>query len=76
MNPFDLTGSTAVVTGGGRGLGLGATQSLLTAGADVVVLSRSPLPDDVQAYADQLGRKVWHERVDLSDRESITRESS
>lgn len=51
MSLFDLTGRTALVTGGGRGLGRGITEGLLTAGADVVVLQRSPLPDDLLAWA-------------------------
>lgn len=42
--PFSLAGRTAVVTGGGRGLGAGITAALLEAGADVVVLARRDLP--------------------------------
>ena len=38
--PFDLSGKTAVVTGGGRDLGLGISNALLEAGADVVVGTR------------------------------------
>ena len=41
--PFDLSGKTAVVTGGGRGLGLGISDALLKAGADVIIFGRSPL---------------------------------
>lgn len=41
MNPlFDLTGKTAVVTGGTRGIGLMIASGLLQAGARVVVSSR------------------------------------
>lgn len=41
MNPlFDLTGRRAIVTGGGRGLGLGMTRGLHDAGAEVVILGR------------------------------------
>ena len=37
---FDLTGKTAVVTGGSRGIGLMITRGLLQAGASVVISSR------------------------------------
>jgi len=70
-SPFDLTGSTAVVTGGGRGLGLGISTALLDAGADVVVLSRGGLPDSLVQHAQGLGRAVHHYPVDLSDGEAI-----
>ena len=71
-NPaFDLTGRTAVVTGGGRGLGLGMSQALLDAGADVVVLARGGVPAELETYAAERGRKVWFYRVDLADAASI-----
>lgn len=37
MSVFDLTGRTALVTGGARGLGAGMAQALATAGAAVVI---------------------------------------
>jgi len=70
-SPFDLTGKTAVVTGGGRGLGRGITEALLRAGADVVVFGRNPLPDSLVQLADLLGRKVSVSIVDLGDPEAI-----
>lgn len=69
--PFDLTGRTAVVTGGGRGLGRGISEALLAAGADVVVLSRGGVPDELTAYADGLGRTVSHYALDLGDGDAI-----
>lgn len=71
MNEFDLNGKVAVVTGGGRGLGAGITASLLKAGADVVVMSRGGIPNDLMEYASELGRSLTHEPVDLSDAESV-----
>lgn len=64
--PFSLAGQTAVVTGGGRGLGRGITESLLAAGADVIVLARSPIAEDLTAYAAGLGRTLSLLEMDLA----------
>ncbi len=59
MDLFDLTGKTALVTGGTRGLGAGMARALSAAGASVVTVGRSlperPSPD------------ITHFRVDLAD---------
>src|SRR5579872_5753680 len=41
MNPFDLTGRVAVVTGGNGGIGLGMARGLAAAGAAIVVAARN-----------------------------------
>ena len=41
MNPFDLSGRVAVVTGGNGGIGLGMARGLAAAGAKVVVAGRN-----------------------------------
>jgi 2-deoxy-D-gluconate 3-dehydrogenase len=41
MNPFDLKGRVAVVTGGNGGIGLGMARGLAKAGADIVVAGRN-----------------------------------
>jgi 2-deoxy-D-gluconate 3-dehydrogenase len=69
--PFDLTGRTAVVTGGARGLGRAITLALLAAGADVVTLGRSPLPEDLAARATALGRRLTARTLDLADPAAI-----
>ncbi|HEV6953634.1 MAG TPA: SDR family oxidoreductase [Promicromonospora sp.] len=71
MNAFDLTGRTAVVTGGTRGLGLGISSSLIEAGADVVVLSRGGVSDELAAVADRHGRAAHGVPVDLADPGSV-----
>ena len=40
MNPFDLAGKTALVTGGNGGIGLGMAQGLAAAGATVAIAGR------------------------------------
>jgi 2-deoxy-D-gluconate 3-dehydrogenase len=69
--PFDLTGKTAVVTGGGRGLGRGISTALLDAGANVIVLGRNKLPAELTTHAALLGREVQLIALDLADSDSI-----
>lgn len=45
----DLAGKVAVITGGGQGIGLGISQAMLAAGAQIMVAQRSPLPDTLTA---------------------------
>lgn len=60
---YDLSGQTAVVTGGATGLGLAITRCLVSAGAKVVVLSRS-LADGV---LDEFGGKAVFYPFDITD---------
>jgi NAD(P)-dependent dehydrogenase (short-subunit alcohol dehydrogenase family) len=46
---FGLAGKVAAVTGAGSGIGLAAAQALAAAGAEVVVLDRSPVSSDTLA---------------------------
>ncbi|MFT5110789.1 MAG: NAD(P)-dependent dehydrogenase (short-subunit alcohol dehydrogenase family) [Parasphingorhabdus sp.] len=45
---INLINKTAVVTGGGQGIGLGISQALLSAGAKVAVVQRSPIPAELE----------------------------
>lgn len=69
--PFDLAGKIAVVTGGGRGLGLGISNALLEAGADVIVFGRTPVPTALAKHAAALGREVRFVALDLADSGAI-----
>ena len=69
--PFDLAGKVAAVTGGGRGLGLGISNALLEAGADVIVFGRTPVPAELTKHAAALGREVRFVALDLADSGAI-----
>jgi 2-dehydro-3-deoxy-D-gluconate 5-dehydrogenase len=68
---FSLSGSRAVVTGGGRGLGAGITESLLAAGADVVLLQRSKPPTELDDAASRAGRQLLFHPVDLGEPDAV-----
>jgi NAD(P)-dependent dehydrogenase (short-subunit alcohol dehydrogenase family) len=74
FNKFDLTGKTAVVTGGGTGLGFAITRALLQSGATVLIMARreAVLKAAVERLRDELGcDRVLYLTVDLADRESV-----
>ena len=69
---FDLAGKTALVTGGGHGIGRHLSIGLAEAGADVMVTGRKPEPlDEVVAAIEAIGRRAWALRADLSDTQQI-----
>lgn len=71
---FDLTGKTALVTGGGTGLGYEMTKALLESGAKVMIAARRE--DVLKSAAEKLmsehpAGKVLYRHVDLLDSISV-----
>jgi NAD(P)-dependent dehydrogenase (short-subunit alcohol dehydrogenase family) len=65
---MDWSNQTAVVTGGSRGLGLGAVEALVERGAKITVVARTQ--DDLDAVAQRLGATV---AADVTDRGAALR---
>ncbi|MBM7647704.1 gluconate 5-dehydrogenase [Bacillus ectoiniformans] len=69
---FDLTGKTAIVTGGGRGLGEQMAEALAEAGANIAICSRNA--ENCEAVAERLaslGVKTFALACDLTNPEDI-----
>ncbi|CAN7269575.1 2-dehydro-3-deoxy-D-gluconate 5-dehydrogenase KduD [Pararhizobium sp. LjRoot235] len=64
---FDLSGKVALVTGARTGLGRGMALALAAAGADIVALGSSPMPETAERVR-QAGRRFQALEVDLSKR--------
>ena len=65
MNPFDLTGRTAMVTGANTGLGQAIAVGLAQAGADIVAVGRSA-PTETAVMVAETGRALHAIPADLS----------
>ena len=72
-SPFDLHGTTAVVTGAGRGLGQGIALGLAQAGADLVLVGLPGSQDSTRDLVTDLGRDVQLVDLDVSDHEAVER---
>ena len=72
-NLFSLSGKTAMVTGGGRGIGLAIAKGLAEHGSNVAIVARSK--EQLESTARQIhaetGRKIWPFPFDLSRIDSI-----
>jgi NAD(P)-dependent dehydrogenase (short-subunit alcohol dehydrogenase family) len=72
LDRFTMTGKTAVVTGGGRGLGRAIAVALAEAGADVVVMGRTPRSlEETSAAIEQCGSTATSVVADVSDPEAV-----
>lgn len=69
LKSFDISNKVAVVTGGRSGLGKGIALGLLSAGANVAVISRSEYPDELLNEASRISdRKILYIPADLAKR--------
>jgi NAD(P)-dependent dehydrogenase (short-subunit alcohol dehydrogenase family) len=71
MAPIDLTGRTAIVTGGSRGIGLAIAEAMVDAGSSVVVTSRKP--GAAEAAAQPLGERAAGFQAHVVDEEAALR---
>jgi NAD(P)-dependent dehydrogenase (short-subunit alcohol dehydrogenase family) len=72
MNLFDLSGKTAIVTGGGKGIGRQMAQGLAEAGADVVLCARDAARcEEAAAELEQLGVRTLGLGCDVRDSEQV-----
>lgn len=69
---FDLSGKTAIVTGGGRGLGEQIAEGFAEAGANIVLCSRKKENcDEVADRLKELGIEVLTFKCDITNPEEV-----
>jgi NAD(P)-dependent dehydrogenase (short-subunit alcohol dehydrogenase family) len=75
ISAFDLTGRTALVTGGNKGLGRAMARGLAEAGADVFIASRNEaeLKASLEHILDGTGRRGGYAVCDVANRADIKR---
>jgi NAD(P)-dependent dehydrogenase (short-subunit alcohol dehydrogenase family) len=67
---YDLSGRTAIITGGAGGFGISIAQRLLGAGANVALWDSNPAL--LEAANSTLGHKTLNQVVDISDEAAVT----
>ena len=65
LNAFDLTGETALITGGGTGLGFGIAQCLAQCGAKVVLVGRREM--ELKKSATKIGPLASYVAADITE---------
>jgi len=72
VSPFRLEGETALITGGGSGLGLGMARCFVAAGATVVLVGRrEPVLREAVAQLGAAARYVVHDVTELDRGEAL-----
>jgi 2-deoxy-D-gluconate 3-dehydrogenase len=73
VNPFDLSGKLAVVTGARRGIGRAMALALAEAGADIIGVSANlePAGSEIGKEVTALGRSFEAIRTDLADAQAV-----
>jgi len=72
QNPFSLDGKTAIVTGGGTGIGKSIAIEFARAGADVAICSRKPEHlEPVVKEIQKLGKRSYAMAVDVRQEEQV-----
>lgn len=67
-----LSGRTAVVTGGGRGIGLTLARTFAADGANVALFDLlDTVEDTARAIADEFGVKTFGRRLDVTDQDAV-----
>jgi NAD(P)-dependent dehydrogenase (short-subunit alcohol dehydrogenase family) len=71
IKQFDLTGRSAIITGGSKGLGLAMAEGLASAGANVMIVNRNQEEGEQAAkeLAEAYGVKAVSFAADITDRE-------
>ena len=71
---FDLNGTTAVVTGAGKGIGYSVAKGLAQAGADIVAISRTASDlDHLFNEIEDMGRRILAIPCDISSLDQINK---
>lgn len=71
LDNFLLTDKTAIITGGGKGLGLGMTEALCQAGAKVVIIGSSDSAITKAMQLKQQGYTAFGLKADLSEQAQV-----
>jgi NAD(P)-dependent dehydrogenase (short-subunit alcohol dehydrogenase family) len=67
----NLSGKTAVITGGARGIGYAVARSLAAEGADIALLDLlDTVEDSARRIADDYGVRTYGQRLDVTDQDA------
>ncbi|CAG8125784.1 unnamed protein product [Penicillium olsonii] len=72
MDLFSLSGKTALVTGGTRGIGKSMALAMAEAGADIILIQRDTSNQGTKSEIENLGRKAIIYTADLSSQDSVS----
>jgi len=71
-NFFDLSGKTALITGGSRGIGLAVAKGLAQHGANIAIIARTQKQlEQAKKQIQAIGKHIWTFPFDLTNTEKI-----